>query len=139
MTEGSNRFSHEVEIGKANVLKTGSLATVIAFGPTLDYVMPAIKDLDVGLLYYTTIAPFDGMVLSENIAPSGKILLIEPFYTGTMTHEVSNALDSKFLKIKSIGVPRSFLRNYGNASEHNKKIGLDADNIKRTLQNFIDE
>ena len=139
LSESSNLTSLEINFGKANVLKTGSLATVIAFGPTLSSVIQAIEGLDVGLLYYTTLKPFDGSALLNNIAPSGKVLMIEPFYSGTMNYEVSNVLRSKYVKIRSIGVPRDFLRNYGDASQHDKQIGLDVSSIRNTLEDFIDE
>ena len=48
-------------------------------GPLLDKVIEACKNLDVTILYYTTIYPFDKNTLKNN-CESGKIFLCEPYY-----------------------------------------------------------
>ena len=67
----------DVQYGKANVIKKGSKATVIAVSVMLDEVWKACKDEDVTILYYTTLEPFDYETLKQNCS-SGKILICEP-------------------------------------------------------------
>jgi transketolase len=137
LSERENLSSQPVKFGQANVLKRGSLATVVAVGPTLDYILSAVEDIDVGVIYYTTIAPFDYSTLRENLASSGKVLLVEPFYSGTLTHAISQAAWPKPVAVDSVGVPREFLTHYGSAKEHDKAIGFTSGNIRSRLEALI--
>jgi hypothetical protein len=40
--------------------------------------------------------------------------------------------------IKSIGVPKEFLRNYGLAEQHDNAIGFTSKNISKELKKLID-
>lgn len=137
LSERVNSSSQPVKFGKATILKKGSLATIIAVGPTLEHVLPVVEGLDVGLIYYTTIVPFDYQILRENLAASGKVLLIEPFYSGTLAREVHQAVRPKLITIESVGVPREFLSHYGSALDHDKAIGLTLKNIRTRLEVLI--
>jgi transketolase len=139
LSERENENSQDVVFGKANLIKTGSLATVIAIGPTLDMVMSAVENLDVNLIYYTTLAPFDDLTLRNNFSKNGKLLIVEPFYTGTMTHQIIKATYPIPIMVDSIGVPREFLSNYGKAEEHDKAIGFTSANIHTRLEVLINE
>ena len=137
LSERENLSSQPVIFGQANVLKSGSLATVVAVGPTLEYILPVVDDIDVGVIYYTTIAPFDYSTLRENLADSGKILLVEPFYSGTLIREVTNAAYPKLVVVDSVGVPREFLTHYGQAREHDQVIGFTSESIRARLEALI--
>src|SRR6185369_13342520 len=71
-----------VRFGKAEVVRTGTQATVVAVGPALAPTLAATEGLDVTVLYYTTPVPFDGEALRA-ARPHGRIVLVEPFYAGT--------------------------------------------------------
>jgi transketolase len=137
LSESENLSSHHVIFGKANVLKKGPLATVVAVGPTLDYILPAVEGIDVGVIYYTTIAPFDYDTLRANVAISGKILLVEPFYSGTLARDVSLATYPKPVTIDFVGVPREFLTHYGQANMHDQAIGFTSEKIRARLEEII--
>jgi hypothetical protein len=47
----SNPVEHAVRFGKLAVVKRGTQATVIAVGPMLSSVLPAVEDMDVTVLY----------------------------------------------------------------------------------------
>ncbi len=136
LSERDNPESHDVVFGKAKVVKKGILATVIAVGTTLKPVLEAVKDLDVTVLYYTTVAPFDWQTLKEN-SSSGKILLCEPYYTGTLASEIINIFSPKPVAMDFIGVPHEFLDKYGRAEEHDEQIGLTVKNVLAKLNNLI--
>ncbi len=138
LSERENSVSYATEPGKASVLKSGKHVTVIAFGPVIDKIMTAVEDLDVTVLYYTTVKPFDQETLRNNLVGSGKILMVEPFYSGTMAREVISALSGKAVSVESIGVPSKFLRKYGKAEEHDKAIGFTQENLYKTLRRLID-
>ena len=139
LSERSHKESFAVDFGKANVLKRGNDLTVLAFGPALEQTLEAVKDLNVTLIYYTTVHPFDGQVLRENIGPSRKLLVIEPFYQGTVTDKIIEAMGGSSLRVSSIGVPREFLRNYGSYFEHDEAIGFTSKNIFNKAKALIDE
>lgn len=139
LSERENTNSQSVHFGKANVLKSGNAATVVAVGPVLNHVLPAVENLDVSLLYYTSVAPFDAQTLRAHVTLSRKVLLIEPFYSGTLAHAICEAIKPLPVGIDFIGVPRQFLTNYGHAVEHDKSIGLDADCIRARLRTLIND
>jgi transketolase len=137
LSERSNTKYNDVVFGKANLIQAGTKATVIAIGPVLDKVIDAIKDFDVDVLYYSTILPFDQESLVQSLKTKSKILVVEPFYSGTISHLILNALPHRSLMISNIGVPREFLRGYGAAEDHDLAVGLTVENIKKNLKDLI--
>jgi transketolase len=123
--------------GPAKVLRTGTKATVIAVGPMLAAVSKAVEGKDVTLLYYTTVTPFDAATLRDNCA-SGKVLLCEPYYRGGLSASITEALWPKPVLLKSVGVPREFLRGYGNVADHDAALGLDPAGIRAALETLLD-
>lgn len=137
LSERENTQSRNVTFGKAEVIQRGALATVIAVGPTLQHVASAAAGLDVAVLYYTTLAPFDAHTLKENLAPSGQVLLVEPFYSGTLTQHVCSSVTPKPVSVTAIGVPHAFLTHYGSPGEHDQAIGLTHENIRAKIQALL--
>jgi len=136
LSERLNNESYDVEFGKANVVKKGGRATVIAVGTALKNVLEACADLDVTILYYTTVAPFDAETLRKNCA-SGKILLCEPYYSGALAADIYAALNPKPVIIETSGVPRKFLEAYGKREEHDKVLGLTKEGITDKINKLI--
>ena len=96
----------------------------------------AAEGLDVTILYYTTVIPFDKKTLKEN-SKSGKILLCEPYYSGALLPEILETLSPKPVSIESIGVPIQMLTNYGIASEHDESVGFTYKKIREKLLKLI--
>jgi len=136
LSERSNPAAHEVHFGRATVLRTGRAATVLAVGPVLGGVLEAAQGLDVTVLYYTTLAPFDGATLREHCA-SRRLLVVEPFYTGTLAADVANACGSLPMQVRWVGVPREFRTGYGKPAEHDAACGLTAPQIRASLEEFL--
>jgi transketolase len=137
LSERENPESFDVSFGKANLIKKGSKLTVLAFGPVLSYLSKIVESLDITLIYYSTLAPFDSDTLRKNITDNNKVLLIEPFYSGTMFRDVINACSPLSISIESIGVPRQFLTKYGTAEEHDSFVGLSEATISKKIQEMI--
>lgn len=129
-------YDVDVEFGKATVIKTGKKATVIAISVMLDEVMKVCKDEDVTVLYYTTLEPFDKQTLADN-CETGKLLICEPEYVGSLLNDVHEALSGRPLLIEQIGFPREIFRNYGTYEEKMQYYGLKASNIKEKIKNLI--
>ena len=136
LSERSNPQSFDAIFGRANVVKQGRLATVVAIGPALTPVLAATHDLDVSVLYYTTIAPFDGKTLHQNCT-SRKVVLVEPYYEGVLTQDIITALAPSAVQVTAIGVPHRFLTDYGHQEEHDEAVGLTATSIRERINKLI--
>lgn len=135
LSEESNADSLPVEFGKGLVVKLGAKATVLAVGNMLDRVVSACADLDVTILYYTTLSPFDTQLLRANY--NSKIVVCEPYYSGALAHDILQSIAPRPAALLSIGVPRQFLRKYGSIDEHNKHLGLDVVGLRDQITSFI--
>jgi transketolase len=138
LSEISNKISRDINFGKANVIRKGKLGTIIIFGPAFDWLPDLVFEWDISLLYYTTVHPFDYAALIENTV-NEKIIIIEPYYTGSINQQVSSALKDKAIKIHNIGVPMRFLTNYGTRMEHDKALGLTKKQLGNQLRRIIYE
>jgi transketolase len=133
-------IGHSLEIpvifGRGEKIRDGKEGIVVAIGPMLERVIHACINIDVTILYYTTLAPFDSELLFA-ATKKEKVAIIEPFYEGTMAYDVISALRGKSIELLSIGVPRKFLTNYGLVSEQDILCGLDVLGIKSKLESFF--
>lgn len=127
-----NKQSNDVTFGKANVIKLGGLGTIIAIGPTLDMVMEAVSDLDVTVLYYTTLFPFDSDTL-KMYCNAKKILVCEPFYTGGLLGEINSTFSNDRILVREIGIPHVFAKHYGYTKQHYEEYGITVENIRNTM------
>lgn len=130
-----NNESRDVSFGKANLIKKGTKATIIAVGPMLQLVLNAVDDLDVTVLYYTTVAPFDIESLNLNMS-SNKLLICEPYYEGMLDYEISKALSFP-VKISHVGIPHEFCKHYGNTLDNYHEMGITAENIRYNVLSLI--
>jgi transketolase len=135
LSEYEHSLSLELEYGKAKLIKRGQKATIICYGPMLQQVYEATEDLDVTVLYYNTVYPFDCKTLLDNL--SQNIIICEPFYIGTTNYLITNAIKNTYYKIHNIGVPRKFLKNYGNKQDHDQFLSLDTTGIKNQIESCL--
>jgi transketolase len=135
LSEYENEKSYDVKFGKAKVIKKGKLATIVCVGNMLDRTIKACENLDVTILYYTTVNPFDTKTLQENL--NENLILIEPYYKGGLNFKINECLNGNKYRILNIGVPHNFLTNYGKKIDHDKNFNLDVDGIKSSVEKFI--
>lgn len=128
LSERENDFSVDSEPGCAVLVKEGSMALLVCYGTMLSIVLEATKEMDVSVLYYNTIFPFDKNAISENFRET--IIVCEPFYEGSTNFMITSALQGKKYSIYNIGIPRIFLHNYGDKKQHDHHLMLDIDGIK---------
>lgn len=131
-----NSLDRSVSFGRLELVRAGSAATVVAVGPMLDPTLAAIDGLDVAVLYATTLAPFDAQTLRA-VASSRAVVLVEPFYEGTMIAEVVRALAPDPVRVEAIGVPRRVLSRYGTPEQLDIEIGLTPEDIRRRIEAFV--
>jgi transketolase len=138
LSGSTNPVEYPVRFGKLEVVQTGSRATIIAVGPSLAYTLPAVEDLDVTVLYCTTVAPFDAETLRAN-CQGNKIVLVEPYYAGVLVPDISATMGRIPVAIESIGVPHKVLSRYGTPKQHDEVLGLTPEGIRRRMERFLGE
>ena len=135
LSEHENDFSNDVKVGRANLIKKGNDATIICFGNSLNSVIESTKNMDVTILYYTSVRPFDGDLLLANF--NQNIIIVEPFYEGSVNFEVTKTLKDKKYSLYNIGVPREFIMKYGKKEEVDKFVGLDQKSINENINKIL--
>jgi transketolase len=136
LSESENKFHiNDISQNKANIIKNGKNATLICIGTMLDSVIEATKNIDMTILYYTTISPFDYETLYNNF--NENIIICEPYYMGAINYEVNKTFTDKKHKILNIGIPHEFLTNYGTKEEHDIQLGLTHNDIYEKIKKFI--
>jgi transketolase len=139
LSSEENQLNLNVKFGKANILNQGKKITVIAVGPVLNFIYSECINMNLNLIYYTTIRPFDYNTLDKIINKTKKIIIIEPFYQGSVTDSIIRFFRNKELQIESISIPYNFLSKYGLKKEHDEKLGFNKKNftskIKKLLNN----
>src|SRR6266700_5428104 len=136
MSVSENPIEYPVRFGKLEVIRRGNHATVIAIGPMLSCVLPAVEDLDVTVLYCTTVAPFDRATLRA-LCTGSDIIVVEPYYEGVLIPEISTALEDQPTRIKSIGMPHEVLSHYGTPEQHDEMLGLTPHGIRSRIEAFL--
>ncbi len=133
-----NKQSRPVSFGKLHVERLGRDGVVVVVGPLLDRTLEAVADLDLSVLYATTVVPFDEETLREvTTGTSANVILIEPYYEGGLVPEITRALQSTPSRIEAIGVPRRVLDRYGPPERHDQEIGLTVEGIRNRILRFL--
>jgi transketolase len=131
-----NADDRPVRFGRLDMVRRGQQATVVAVGPMLAPTLAAVADLDVTVLYSTTVAPFDGATLRE-ASPGGDVVVVEPYYAGVLVPDVAAALRATPVRIEAIGVPHEVLAHYGTPEEHDAALGLTPKGIRQRIDAFL--
>jgi len=134
----SNPVEYPVRFGELVVVKQGKQATVIAVGPMLAAVLPAVEEMDVTVLYCTTVAPFDGETLRAT-SQSSNIVIVEPYYEGVLVPDVCAAMKQTPIRVETIGVPHKVLSRYGKPEQHDEELGLTPGCIRRRIELFLND
>jgi transketolase len=137
LSDFENKTIVDIEPGKGKVLKLGKKATIVCVGNILDNVLEACLKLDVTILYYNVIKPFDEDLLIENF--NENIILCEPYFSGTLNHQINKTLSTKLHRIMNIGVPNIYLDFNGSKEEIDKEIELDVNSIRKKIINYIND
>lgn len=137
LSERSHSLGIRPKFGEAVLVQEGHSGTVVAVGPMLGPVLEACADLDISVLYYTTLEPFDVAALRA-CAKTDRIAVVEPFYEGTLSHDVLSAFAGKrSVRVLSVGVPRKFRHSYGTTAQQDTACGLSVPALKQRLNEFF--
>ena len=139
--------SKKTKIGKANQYFKKADILIVTFGKTLEMSLNAakyfqLKGIDVCVLHYNTIKPFDEKKLIE-LSKNSKLLITieEHSLIGGLKSIVSEVLLTKLDKIKfkfiPIGINDEFIENYGTQDELMKSQGICYENIIKIIKNYL--
>ena len=132
----TNPTAYPVQFGQLTVIREGKDATIIAVGPALAPVLAATVDMDITLLYCTTVAPFDAETLRTTLR-SNNIVLVEPYYEGVLVADIAAALQLTPVRIEAIGVPHEVLTHYGTHQQHDQALGFTSQGIRQRIERFL--
>ncbi|MFC9431566.1 transketolase family protein [Streptomyces sp. NPDC056987] len=136
LSERTNRMAFRPEAGRMEVVRRGQRGTVIAVGPMLDPCLDAVGDLDVNLLYATTVRPFDVTTLRSTLT-TPDVVLVEPYLAGTSARPVDQALTDVPHRLLLLGVGCQDVRSYGTVEDHDRLHGLDARSLRQRMEAFL--
>lgn len=131
-----NREALAATSGRIRVVRTGIQGTVLAVGPMLSPVLDAVREMDLTVLYATTVRPFDAETFVA--AAGSEVILVEPYLAGTSAATVSRLLSHRPHRLLALGVEQLELRRYGTAADHLRAQGLDAAGLRARIKRFLD-
>jgi transketolase len=131
----SEKSNHQPHRSHGDIIQTGQRGTVVAIGPMLDRTIDACQDLDVAVMYHSVINPLHAFYLQYRA--SRKVVIVEPFYEGTMSYDVQRELGSVPASVRYIGVPRRFITSYGTPEQLDEENGLTTQQIRARIIEFL--
>ena len=137
LSSEENKLQCNVKFGKGMILNQGRDVTVVAVGPVLNITHDICKKLNVNLVYFTTIRPFDKKIFKKLKVKTKKILIIEPFYSGSVTEEIIKCYNNSKIQIESISIPYKFLTNYGSKKQHDEELGFSKKKFEIKLKKLM--
>jgi Transketolase, C-terminal subunit len=137
LSDYCNKNSVPVWFGKAAIIKQGKMGTVIAVSTMLDIVLEACNDLDITILYYTTLEPFDHETLRQATSRNC-ILLCEPHYSGALTRDVQESFGGEAVRIDVLGMPREINRTYGTKKEKDMAMNFTVQEVRKRALAMIE-
>ena len=94
-----------------------------------------LENLDINILYYSTIKPFDKKSLNS-FGDINKIILVHELYIGSLVSDISNNFFGK-VKIFDLGLPLKFFNNYGSEQDNYEKINFNSKKIFFKIKKII--
>jgi len=137
LSESSNNKPYDTEFGCNIILQEKGDVVILAIGPMLSIVLDAAYELDVTIIYCTTIKPFDFLSIKPFL--NKKILIIEPYYSGPILLNILRENNNLVGDFTSIGVPNKFINKYGSKDDIDQMIGLDSRSIRKKIIEKINE
>jgi transketolase len=122
--------------GPMAVLRRGTRGTVVAVGPMADRTLAAVADLDVTVLYASTVRPFDAATLRATL-DTPAFVLVEPYLRDTSTSAVARALSDVPHRVLGLGVDQAEARTYGSHAHHDALNGLDERGLRTRITEFL--
>lgn len=137
----------KIKIGKSIILKKISKINILTTGIMAQKAIEVAKilkkkDIQVGIIHFSTIKPLDKKSLNKILKASDVSFTFEENVIsggfGSAVLEHSSIINSKITpKIKIFGLKDSFIDKYGNQEELLKYSGLDVKNLVKKILIFL--
>jgi len=124
------------EIGRAQVMREGSEATIIACGSLLAEALAAAEELDAEVINLHTIKPLDKETILKSVQKTRRVVTLEEHSIyGGMGSAVAEFLAQEYpVPIKILGIPDVFGESARSYQELLDKHGLNAQNIIKIFE-----
>ncbi|MDD3532084.1 MAG: transketolase C-terminal domain-containing protein [Candidatus Shapirobacteria bacterium] len=128
-------------IGRAEVLRLGKKATIIATGPIISRLLNWVTDLDVELINCATIKPLDEKTIISSAKKTGRVITIEEHsIIGGLGSAVAEALSTVYpVPVKRIGIPDCFGQSARKPEDLYQKYGLTKNKLKKEIMQFLEK
>lgn len=129
------------DLGRAQVLKSGTRAVIFTLGPMAYTALEAAEDLDdVAVVDLVSVKPLDANAVREMVLGcDGRFVVVEDGCieggVGTAVTECLGDVDHP-LRFKLLGIPDRFVP-HGNSDELYAALGLDAAGIRESVQSIL--
>ncbi|MBQ4833921.1 1-deoxy-D-xylulose-5-phosphate synthase [Pseudoalteromonas sp. MMG010] len=130
-----------LEIGKAQVVKTGNHVAILSFGTLLENAQLAANELNATLVNMRFIKPLDLSLLDELIQSHDAIITLEDnAIAGGAGSAVNEYLATKKaqLSILNLGIPDEFIK-HGTQDQMHDEMGLSEQGILAAIKSFIND
>lgn len=133
---------YEFTFGRGKILRRGSDITIFSTGPLIDEVIKAVDTLEkttklkITLVNLHTLKPLDKQLILKCSLGKKIVFSIEEHYkNGGLGSAIAEILikQANSPRLKIIGVPNSFIKELGSQSYLRKRLGLNAEGIKKTI------
>ncbi len=131
---------YEFKVGKADVVRTGSKATIVASGPMVIRALEAAEKLggDIEVIAVSSFVPFDNETIVESAKKTGRLVTVHDHNVNTgLAHFVRQALSEAELAVplKALGVDHYQLS--GTSDELYEIAGLGVSHIEEAIKSLL--
>ena len=142
-SHNQNFNEDQIIFGKAIIAKEGKDITIAVTGSQLENAMSvALKlekeNIDVEVLYYHTLKPFDYESLRKSVLKTKRLITIEELsaHDGLYNLCLKNIYDVNNLQIIQMAI-KDFVHGYGSYEDLCKKAGLSAEEIENNCKKLF--
>lgn len=140
-TKSIKNLSPEVKLGKAKKLKTGNRLAILSSGTIAHNIQTAIEGLEVAWYHFPYVKPLDENALNEIFDQFDQVFTFENgVIRGGFGASIINfaTQNQRPTNVKVFGYPDEFIA-HGTIDELEKLVGLDAESIKATIQQYLSD
>ena len=134
-----------IKVGKAILVREGNDVTIVAIGAQLHSAFEASKVLqgegiEVEILYYPTIKPFDSDAVKKSVLKTKKLVTIEELSAsdGVFNLCLNSIIGINDLIVKQLAI-KGFIHGYGSYVDLCEKAGLTTKNLINEVRKIVKE
>jgi transketolase len=134
LSEESHTQDAICNLGEIRKIRSGAKGTVVAVGPILEDALEAVDGLDLDVFYCSSLSQQSKIELEVS---SNKLIIIEPFHSGSIRRNLLIHPLRSIPKILEVGVPVTFIRKYGTVNELKEFLELDSSSLRQRITEFV--